>query len=121
MTRPISSIPYWGVRNLRVAQPDSQKLVRSSITNTASIGVSQPRWTTRRRFSARAKPSSTFARLRPRMIANSENAKLNASMLDPQAQAADLRGKGKLVWEGGRERERERTAVLREARPTAPV
>jgi hypothetical protein len=31
------------------------------------------------------------------MIANIENAKLNASMLDPQSQAADLRSKGKLV------------------------
>src|SRR6185312_399845 len=80
MTRPISSIPYWGVTNRRAAQPASQKLVRSSITNIASIGVNQPRWTTRRRFSAREKPSSTFARLSPRMIANNENAKLNASM-----------------------------------------
>jgi len=29
-------------------------------------------------------------------------------MLDPQAQAADLRSKGKLVWEGEKEKERER-------------
>src|SRR3954451_11668422 len=72
-------MPYCGLRKRRAPHPNSQKLVRSSITKTASNGVSQPRWTTRRCFSARAKPVSTSTRLSPRTIANSENAKLNAS------------------------------------------